>query len=107
MTTLHTNKTYLVTGGTTGIGAATVRHLAEAGARVIATGRSPKTLEEARKAAPANVEVFASDAGNVAAVEGLVGHVKGAYGTLDGAFINAGIAPFAPLETWSEAQFDA
>ena len=39
----HTNKTYLVTGGTTGIGAATVAALAEAGATVIATGRNPKT----------------------------------------------------------------
>ncbi len=43
----HRNKTYLVAGGTTGIGAATVAALAEAGATVIATGRS-RTLERAR-----------------------------------------------------------
>ena len=72
MTTTHTNKTYLVTGGTTGIGAATARYLAEAGARVIATGRSPETLEAAKRAAPANVEIIASDAGDLAAIQSLV-----------------------------------
>ena len=107
MTTTHTNKVYLVTGGTTGIGAATVRHLAEAGAKVIATGRTPETLEVARKAAPANVEFVASDAGDLSAIGSLVEHIKGTYGSIDGAFINAGVAPFAPLEAWTEEQFDA
>ncbi len=106
MTTTHTNKTYLVTGGTTGIGAATARYLAEAGARVIATGRSPETLEAAKRAAPANVEIIASDAGDLAAIQSLVEHLKTNYGSIDGAFVNAGIAPFAPLENWTEEQFD-
>ena len=81
-------------------------YLAEAGARVIATGRSPDTLEAARKSAPANVEVVASDAGDLSAVTALVEHMKGKYGTLDGAFINAGVAPFMPLEAGTEEQFD-
>ncbi|MEM7155836.1 MAG: SDR family oxidoreductase [Myxococcota bacterium] len=105
--TTHKNKTYLVTGGTTGIGAATAHHLAEAGARVIATGRSPKTLEAATKAAPANVEIVASDAGDLEAIGKLVAHLQSSYGTIDGAFINAGIAPFAPLEAWTEELFDS
>ncbi|MEM8861728.1 MAG: SDR family NAD(P)-dependent oxidoreductase, partial [Chloroflexota bacterium] len=106
MSSVHENKIYLITGGTTGIGAATVAHLATAGAKVIATGRSPQTLEAARQAAPANVEFVASDAGDIAAVGALADHIKATYGNIDGAFINAGIAPFMPLEAWTEDQFD-
>ncbi len=102
----HEDKIYLVTGGTTGIGAATVAYLAAAGARVIATGRSPKTLEAAKNVAPSNVEVLASDAGDLKAVNALSEHLRTTYGKIDGAFINAGVAPFAPLETWTESQFD-
>ncbi len=107
MTSVHQDKIYLVTGGTTGIGAATVAHLADAGAKVIATGRSPETLEAAKKAAPPHVEVLASDAGDLHAIETLGKHLKTNYERIDGAFINAGVAPFAPLETWNEAQFDS
>ncbi|MEM6368757.1 MAG: SDR family oxidoreductase [Myxococcota bacterium] len=103
----HQDKTYLVTGGTTGIGAATVTHLAEAGAQVIATGRSADTLSEARKTAPSNVEVIASDAGDLEAIARLAQHIEETYRRLDGAFINAGVAPFAPFETWTEDKFDA
>lgn len=106
MSANHQNKIYLVTGGTTGIGAATVAYLAEAGAKVIATGRSPETLEAARKSAPVNVEVVASDAGDLKAVEALAEHISSKYGKIHGAFINAGVAPFAPLEAWTEEQFD-
>ncbi len=106
MSSIHENKTYLVTGGTTGIGAATVAHLAEAGATIIATGRSPETLEAAKQVAPPNVEFIASDAGDLEAITALANHIQVAYGKIDGAFINAGIAPFAPLETWTETQFD-
>jgi len=107
MSSNHANKTYLVTGGTTGIGAATVAFLAEAGATVIATGRSPETLARAKEAAPANVDVVASDAGDLGAITELAAYIEATYGKLDGAFINAGVAPFAPFDTWTEDKFDA
>jgi NAD(P)-dependent dehydrogenase (short-subunit alcohol dehydrogenase family) len=102
----HQNKTYLVTGGTTGIGAATVAALAEAGATVIATGRNPETLERARRSLPQNTELVASDAGSVDDIKKLASHIKEKYGTLDGVVLNAGVAPFLPLEAWDEAAFD-
>jgi len=102
----HQNKTYLVTGGTTGIGAATVALLVEQGAKVIATGRNPETLEAAKKAAPEGVDVVASDAGNLDDIRELAAYIKINYGKLDGVFLNAGIAPFAPLDTWDEEGFD-
>ena len=106
MSSTHSEKVYLVTGVTTGIGAATVAHLAGVGARVVATGRSPDTLEAAQRSAPDNVEILDSDAGDLRAIEALGHHLETTYGTIDGAFINAGVAPFAPLEAWTEQQFD-
>jgi NAD(P)-dependent dehydrogenase (short-subunit alcohol dehydrogenase family) len=102
----HANKTYLVTGGTTGIGAATVAALAEAGAKVIATGRNPETLERARKSLPQNTELVASDAGSFEDIKNLAAHIKEKYGKLDGVILNAGVAPFMPLEAWDEGAFD-
>jgi NAD(P)-dependent dehydrogenase (short-subunit alcohol dehydrogenase family) len=102
----HQNKVYLVTGGTTGIGAATVAALAEAGATVIATGRNPETLERARQSLPQNTELVASDAGDFEDIKKLAAHVKEKYGKLDGVVLNAGVAPFMPLEAWDEATFD-
>jgi NAD(P)-dependent dehydrogenase (short-subunit alcohol dehydrogenase family) len=102
----HQNKIYLVTGGTTGIGAATAALLSESGAKVIVTGRDEQTLKAARESAPANVEVVASDAGDLSAITQLAAHVSKKYGRLDGAFLNAGVAPFLPLEAWDESAFD-
>lgn len=103
----HQNKTYLVTGGTTGIGAATVAALAEAGATVIATGRNPETLERARQSLPRNTELIASDAGSVDDIKKLAAHIEQKYGQLDGVILNAGVAPFMPLEAWDESSFDS
>jgi NAD(P)-dependent dehydrogenase (short-subunit alcohol dehydrogenase family) len=105
-TSLHHGRIYLVTGGTTGIGAATVAALSEAGATVIATGRNPETLEAAKKSAPAKTEVIASDAADLNAMDALVAHIKEKYGRLHGAFLNAGVAPFMPIDAFDEATFD-
>lgn len=42
-----TNKTAVITGGTTGIGFATAKQFIEEGARVIITGRNEERLREA------------------------------------------------------------
>lgn len=102
----HKDRIYLVTGGTTGIGAATVAALSEAGATIVATGRNPETLEAARRSAPAGTEVIASDAADLGAMDELVAHLTKKHGRLDGAFLNAGVAPFLPVEAFDEATFD-
>ena len=77
----------VVTGGTTGIGLATVRLFAAEGAKVIATGRNPDTLAAARKELPREVEVVQSDAGDPAQVRRLFEQVGRAQGRIDVLFV--------------------
>ena len=96
------NKIALITGGTTGIGAATATCFRAAGARVIVTGSNPATLQVARKNMP-GIEVIASDAGDVAATKMLVENVKATYGRIDVLFVNAAIFRFNPISMTDEA----
>ncbi len=99
-------KIALITGGTTGIGAATAKLFQVEGAKVIVTGSNPATLEKAR-AELSGIEVIASDAGDIKATKMLVDEVKDRYGRIDVLFVNAGIAKFAPNHMVDEVFFDA
>jgi NAD(P)-dependent dehydrogenase (short-subunit alcohol dehydrogenase family) len=98
-------KVALITGGTSGIGAATAKLFRTEGATVIVTGSSPASAEKAR-AELAGVEVIVSDAGDIAATKALVDEVKARHGRIDVLFVNAGLATFAPLAEIDEAFFD-
>ncbi|MCG5052477.1 MAG: SDR family oxidoreductase [Myxococcales bacterium] len=100
------NKVVLITGGTTGIGFASAKRFAEAGARVIVTGRNPATVEAARQELAGVAEVIPSDAGNEADVRALFAEVQRRHGHIDVLFLNAGIAEFAPLGVAPLAQLD-
>lgn len=100
------NKIALITGGTTGIGLATAKRFAAAGATVIVTGRNPETLEAARSELGDRATVVASDAGDPAAISELFQWVQTEHGRLDVLFLNAGIAQFAPLGELPAAFFD-
>ena len=99
------NKIALITGGTSGMGAATAKRFHEEGATVIVTGSSKASMEAARKAMP-YAEAIASDAGDPQAAQSLVNHIRQKYGRLNILFVNAGIAKVAPLSAADEAHFD-
>jgi len=99
------NKIVLITGGTSGIGAATAKLLQSEGATVIVTGSNQKTAEAA-KAELTGVEVIVSDQSDTAAAKALVDHVKAKHQRIDVLFVNAGIAHFSPLQDVDEAFFD-
>jgi NAD(P)-dependent dehydrogenase (short-subunit alcohol dehydrogenase family) len=100
-----THKIALITGGTSGMGAATAKRFHAEGATVMVTGSSPTTAETAHKAMQ-GVQVIASDAGDPAAAKKLVDQIKEKHGRIDVLFVNAGIARVAPLAMADEAHFD-
>lgn len=105
MSTLE-GKIALVTGGTTGIGLATARVFRDAGARVVVTGNNPDTLQAARKALPEDVVVLRADARSIDDAARVAEEIRSRFGGLDVAFLNAGVAQFAPLEAVDERQYD-
>lgn len=100
------NKTILVTGGTSGIGLATAQLLAREGAKVIVTGRNPETLAAAQRQLPAGVIVLKSDSGLLADAQSLGAAVQQHAPRLDGAFLNAGVGQFGPIESMTPKSFD-
>ncbi|GAA1701843.1 SDR family NAD(P)-dependent oxidoreductase [Streptomyces yatensis] len=95
----------IVTGGGTGIGAATARLLCEAGHHVLISGRRPEPLR--RLAEETGAVAYPSDVGDPGAATGLVQAALDSFGRLDGLVLNAGIGRGGAvgdlsLEDWDE-----
>ena len=115
MTGLVEGKVALVTGGGNGIGRAAALALAREGARVAVAdfeaGAAQETVSLINQAGGQAISL-AGDVTEEAAVEAMVRGVVAAYGRLDCAFNNAGIAPYQVdasnqlTSEWSEASFD-
>jgi len=104
----YTNKVVLITGGTSGIGKATALAFAEAGAKVVITGRREK--EGAEVASEINktrgIAAFVrADVAKDADVQKAVDFVLSTHGRLDVAFNNAGIEIGGPLDQVTEEQY--
>jgi NAD(P)-dependent dehydrogenase (short-subunit alcohol dehydrogenase family) len=104
------NRVALITGGTTGIGRATAVAFAEAGARVVVTGRR---VEEGKKtvalveAAGGAALFLPADARREADARMMVERTVAEFGRLDFAFNNAGVeGRFARLEEQTEANYE-
>ena len=100
-----TGKIALITGGTSGMGAATAKLFQAEGATVIVTGGSAGGVDAARQDMP-EVEVIQSNAGDPASAKALVEQVKEKHGRIDVLFVNAGIARLVALEQVEESLFD-
>jgi NAD(P)-dependent dehydrogenase (short-subunit alcohol dehydrogenase family) len=91
-------KTILVTGGSSGIGLATARRIADEGGRVAITGTSQKHLDEAAAELPGGALIIRNDAADIGQASRLAEQVRDQLGGLDGLFLNAGFGRFAPNE---------
>jgi NAD(P)-dependent dehydrogenase (short-subunit alcohol dehydrogenase family) len=102
-----TGKKVLVTGGNSGMGLETAKEFIREGAEVFITGRNKETLAAALKELGPKAKMAVSDAGNLNDIAALAETIKKEFGQLDAAFINAGIAEFAPLAELTERHYDA
>ena len=97
-------KTVLVTGASAGIGRATVVALAQAGAKIIATGRRKIELDAlAKQCGGAAVETVAGDLNDRGFADELAKRADG----VDIMAHNAGVLKYAPLMAMTEADCEA
>lgn len=108
MKKLH-DKVAIVTGGSSGIGAAIARQLAADGAKVIVNytsgnSRAGKVVADI-EAAGGHAVAFAADVTRQADVRELIAFAIDHYGHLDIVVNNAGVYEFAPIEESTEARY--
>lgn len=102
--TRYEGKRAVVTGGTSGIGLATAKLLADGGARVMVTGRTPRSLDAARATLGAGALVEHSDA--VSGIDALVERASAELGGVDLLVLNAGGTLATAVEDTTETQYD-
>ncbi len=99
----------LVTGGSSGIGLATVLRLASEGARVVAVGldaeRTDAAAEAARSAGAPEAWGTVCDVSDEAAAEAAVAGTLSRFGRLDVVVNNAGMMLFKPLHEFTGADW--
>jgi NAD(P)-dependent dehydrogenase (short-subunit alcohol dehydrogenase family) len=89
MTRKVEGKLALITGGTSGIGLATAMLFVHDGARVVVTGTSDTSVEQARRVLPGVARVVRSDTSSATEVRALIASVRADLGVIDVAFLNA------------------
>lgn len=100
-----TNKVYIVTGGSSGIGKAIAIELIKEGATVIITGRNQEKLNKV--ALEINADPKHINVENDHEIDELYNYVKTKYKHLDGLINNAGIADWSPLDELKRDQLKA
>ncbi|WP_283128714.1 SDR family NAD(P)-dependent oxidoreductase [Allofournierella massiliensis] len=105
------NKIAIVTGGTRGIGLATVEAFLREGATVILTGSRQETAEKAvaalkEKDPNAKVAGIAPNLSDLASVEEAFQKVAQEYGRIDVLVNNAGMSDSTPFDKYDEATFE-
>jgi NAD(P)-dependent dehydrogenase (short-subunit alcohol dehydrogenase family) len=102
----YSNKNTVITGGSSGMGFALAKLLADGGARVVITGRSQATLDAARERLGENAVAVRGDVASLPDLDALADRVKSELGTVEALFVNAGIAPLTPFGSTTEELYD-
>lgn len=99
-------KVALITGGTSGIGEATVRLFVEEGAKVVFTGRAEEKGKVLAGEPGPNASFFRADVMSEEDIKASVDFTKETYGRLDCLFNNAGATTPGEIETLTLDEFD-
>ncbi|WP_437339273.1 SDR family oxidoreductase [Sorangium sp. So ce394] len=102
----YAGKKAVVTGGTHGMGLATVKALLDGGAEVLLTGKNERNVEAARRELGSRANVARSDMGSMADIDALFAIVRDTLGQIDLLFVNAGVASLETLDQVTEASYD-
>lgn len=103
------DKVIIVTGGTSGIGAACSRHLAELGAKVVIASNQPaegRVMEAALQAEGRTVRFVETDVSREESVKTLVEQTLAAYGRIDAVHCNAGVWMEGKVTDFNEAAWE-
>ncbi len=99
-------KVALITGGTSGIGEATVELFVAEGAKVLFTGRNEAKGAEMEKALGANARFFRADVRNEQEVKASIDECVARFGRIDCLFNNAGGRTGGAADSITQADFD-
>jgi len=92
-------KVVVITGGSSGLGAETARHLVQAGAKVVLGARRLDRLEALAETLGLGSEaIVRTDVTDLAQVQALVARAVQTHGRVDVMLNNAGVMPLSPLE---------
>src|SRR5262245_26194007 len=93
-------KVIVLTGASSGIGEATVRHLAQMGHRLVIGARRTDrltALQDELRAQGASVDALALDVTQLADVQRIAAFAQQRHGRIDVLINNAGVMPLSPL----------
>ncbi len=102
----YSGKNAVITGGGSGMGFAMAKLLIDGGARVVITGRSQTTLDDAIARLGENALAVRGDVASLSDLDALADHVKDELGSVEALFVNAGIARTMPFESMTEKVYD-
>lgn len=106
MTKAFEGKVAVVTGGNSGIGLATAKAFARAGAKVAITGRSDATLKAAQEELGPDALAIKADMSRVPEIAAAFDQIRRRFDRVDALFVNAGTGRFIPLEQVTEEFYD-
>ncbi|RSO00376.1 short-chain dehydrogenase/reductase [Streptomyces sp. WAC 05379] len=101
------SRTWLITGGSQGLGKALALAALEAGDRVVVTSRKPDALASVRSAYPQRIETVALDVTSPPQVRDVVAAAVERFGSIDVVVNNAGYATSGSIEDFHEDEFRA
>lgn len=99
--------TYIVTGGTRGLGRATAEVLVAEGANVVISSRSKESVDDTVDALGSNAIGVAADNADADTPERLVATARDRFGRLDGALISVGGPPSGPVSERTDDEWRA